>query len=117
MDFNPAPPTIMHVDINSCFATIEQQANPFLRDKCVAVAAYTTDSGCILAASYSAKRLGVKTGMRVKDAKVLCLSALAGPLIVLPLTLPNIVMYIKFLKKYLNLIHLRLLQNQLTNLL
>lgn len=69
----------MHVDINSCFATIEQQANPFLRNKCVVVAAYATGNGCILAASYSAKAFGVKTGMRVKEGKELC-----PELIVLP---------------------------------
>jgi len=62
----------MYVDINSCFATVEQQANPFLRGKPVAVAAYTTDRGCILAASYEAKRYGVKTGMRVIEGKALC---------------------------------------------
>lgn len=69
MDFNPAFSGIMHIDINSCFASIEQQANPFLRGKAVAVAAYPTANGCILAASIEAKRLGIKTGMRVKDAK------------------------------------------------
>lgn len=62
----------MHIDINSCFATIEQQANPYLRDKYVAVAAYATNNGCILAASYNAKRLGVKTGMGVKEGRKLC---------------------------------------------
>lgn len=72
MDFNAAPSSVMHIDINSCFATIEQQANPFLRNKPVAVAAYATKNGCILAASYPAKYLGVKTGMRVKDAQSLC---------------------------------------------
>ncbi len=61
----------MHIDLNSCFATIEQQANPFLRGKPIAVGAYTTPNGCILAASVEAKRLGIKTGMRVKDGKVL----------------------------------------------
>ena len=61
MDFNSAPPTIMCVDINSCFATIEQQANPLIRGKPVAVAAYTSSRGCILAASVEAKRLGVKS--------------------------------------------------------
>ena len=59
----------MHIDINSCFATIEQQANPLLRGKPVAVGAYTTPNGTILAASVEAKKLGIKTGMRVKDGK------------------------------------------------
>ncbi|KKS28303.1 MAG: hypothetical protein UU86_C0005G0016, partial [candidate division WWE3 bacterium GW2011_GWC1_42_102] len=42
LSFNPKPPTLMLVDINSCFATIEQQANPQLRGHPVAVAAYDT---------------------------------------------------------------------------
>ena len=71
LPFNPKPSTLMHVDINSCFATIEQQANPYLRGKPIAVAAYDTPSGCILAASIEAKQLGVKTGMRVKDGKLI----------------------------------------------
>lgn len=62
----------MHVDLNSCFATVEQQANPRLRGKPVAVAAYTTGNGCILAPSVEAKRYGVKTGMRVRDGRELC---------------------------------------------
>ncbi|MCL4360041.1 hypothetical protein M1555_02175 [Patescibacteria group bacterium] len=70
--FNPSPPTMLHVDLNSCFATVEQQANPLLRGRPVAVAAYTTGSGCILAASVEAKRQGVATGMRVRDGKRLC---------------------------------------------
>jgi len=65
----PTDPLVMHIDINSCFATIEQQANPFLRGKPVAVAASVKDFGCILASSIEAKRNGVKTGMRVKEGK------------------------------------------------
>lgn len=61
----------MHVDINSCFATVEQQANPLLRGKPVAVAAYVKDYGCILAASREAKKLGVKTGMQVREGRSL----------------------------------------------
>ena len=60
------------MDLNACFATIEQQANPHLRNKPVAVAAYKTQNGCILAASYEAKRMGVQTGSRVKDGRKLC---------------------------------------------
>lgn len=70
--FNPDPPRWMHVDFNSCFATIEQQANPKLRDYPIAVAAYESDSGCILAPSIEAKLYGVKTGMRVFEARRLC---------------------------------------------
>lgn len=72
LPFNPKNPTIMHIDLNSCFATIEQQANPLLRGKPVAVAAYNSPGGCILAPSIEAKRFGIKTGMRVKDGKMLC---------------------------------------------
>lgn len=69
MEFNSAPPVVMHVDINSCFATIEQQANPALRGKPVVVAAYVTGNGCILTASVEAKRLGIKTGMPVREGR------------------------------------------------
>ncbi len=69
---NHNPSTIMHIDLNSCFATIEQQANPLLRGRPIAVAAYTTGNGCIVAPSVEAKRLGIKTGMQVREGKQLC---------------------------------------------
>ena len=62
---------VLHVDISSCFTTIEQQANPLLRGKPVVVAAYVENHGCILASSIEAKKLGIKTGMRVGEAKTL----------------------------------------------
>lgn len=68
-DFNPDSSAILYLDINSCFATIEQQTNIHLRHKPIAVAAYDTPSGCIVAPSVEAKKLGIKVGMRVRDAK------------------------------------------------
>ena len=68
---NHNPPTIMHVDLNSCFATIEQQANPLLRGKPIVVAAYDSPNGCVVAPSIEAKRYGIKTGMTVRDARLL----------------------------------------------
>jgi len=72
LNFNPRPSTIMHIDLNSCFAMIEQQANPHLRGKPIAIAAYATPSGCILAPSVEAKRYGIQTGTRVREGKKLC---------------------------------------------
>ena len=69
---NKAEPLIMHIDLNSCFSTIEQQANPLIRHKPVAVAAYTRDSGIVLAASYEAKTIGIKLGTPVREAKQIC---------------------------------------------
>jgi DNA polymerase-4 len=71
LPFNSKEPTIIHLDLNSCFASVEQQANPLLRGKPVAVAAYTTPGGCIIAPSVEAKNLGVRVGMRVKDGRML----------------------------------------------
>ncbi len=54
-----ALPLIMHIDLNSCFATIEAQANRLLRGRPVGVAAYDTPRGFVLAANYAAKAKGV----------------------------------------------------------
>lgn len=71
-DYNPAVPTIMHIDLNSCFATIEQQARPRLRGRPVAVVNRRTEHTMIVTASYEAKAMGVKLGMRLRDARKLC---------------------------------------------
>jgi DNA polymerase-4 len=71
LPINRNQPLIMHVDLNSCFATIEQQANPLLRGKPIVVAAYNSPNGCVVAPSIEAKRFGIKTGMTVRDARLL----------------------------------------------
>jgi len=59
---------IMHIDLNSCFATTEQQARPLLRDRPVAVVNRRTFHTAIITASYEAKARGVKMGMKVNEA-------------------------------------------------
>jgi len=71
-EHNPERPLIMHIDLNSCFATVEQQARPMLRGKPVAIVNRRTDNTAIITASYEAKAMGVKVGMRLKEARLLC---------------------------------------------
>jgi DNA polymerase-4 len=74
MDLQPntAEPLLMHIDLNSCFAMMEQQAHPHLRGVPVGVAANVSPGGCVISPSYEAKRLGIKVGFRVRDALEVC---------------------------------------------
>lgn len=67
-DYNHESPLIMHVDLNSAFATIEQQARPLLRGRPVAVVNRRTEHTSIITASYEAKACGVKVGMSFIEA-------------------------------------------------
>ncbi len=62
----------LFVDLNSYFASVEQQVRPELRGKPVAVVPVEAETTCCIAASYEAKAYGVKTGTIVSDAKKLC---------------------------------------------
>lgn len=65
-------PNVMFVDMNSFFATCEQQVNFYLRNRPVAVCVYTGKYGCVIAPSVEAKQKGIKLGMRLNEAMVLC---------------------------------------------
>lgn len=60
------------LDLNSFFASCEQQDNPSLRGKPVGVVPMITDHTSLLAASKEAKKFGLKTGTSVLDAKARC---------------------------------------------
>ena len=62
----------LYIDLNSCFATIEQQCRPMLRGRPVAITNRLVPNSCIIAASYEAKAMGVKVGMRTREAETLC---------------------------------------------
>ncbi len=62
----------LFIDFNSYFASVEQQEHPELRGKPIAVVPMEVDTTFVIAASYEAKRFGVKTGTRVGDAKRMC---------------------------------------------
>ncbi|HYT14058.1 MAG TPA: hypothetical protein VEL12_14830 [Candidatus Nitrosopolaris sp.] len=68
---NTADPATLVVDLNCAFASIEQQHDPGLRGRPLAIAAYATDAATIVSASREARDLGIKTGMKVFEAKAI----------------------------------------------
>ena len=61
----------LHIDLNSFFASVEQQLHPEYRNKPLGVVGTMADTGALIAASYEAKALGVKTLTKVGEAKKL----------------------------------------------
>lgn len=62
----------LFVDLNSYFASVEQEVRPELRGRPVGVVPMMADTTCCIAASYEAKAFGVRTGTIVADAKRMC---------------------------------------------
>ncbi len=60
------------LDFNSYFASVEQQLRPELRGRPVGIVPVLAETTCCIAASYEAKRRGVRTGTGVAEARRLC---------------------------------------------
>jgi DNA polymerase-4 len=63
---------VLYVDLNSYFASVEQQLRPELRGKPIGVLPVLAETTCCIAASINAKRYGIKTGTPVWQARKLC---------------------------------------------
>ena len=63
--------TILHIDFDSFFASVEQQRNSLLRGKPIGVTA-ANGRTCIIASSREAKKLGIQTGERTYVAQKIC---------------------------------------------
>ncbi len=62
----------MLIDMNSYFASVEQHLRPELRGRTIGVVPVESENTCVIAASYDAKRCGVKVGTRASEARRLC---------------------------------------------
>jgi len=67
---HPKDFSVLFLDMNSFFASVEQQVRPNLRGIPIGIAPYTGDTGCIISASKEAKKQGVKV-CRIDKAKKL----------------------------------------------
>ncbi|MGV3614348.1 MAG: Y-family DNA polymerase [Fimbriimonas sp.] len=63
---------VLFLDLNSYFASVEQQERPELRDRPIAVVPVMADTSFVIASSYPAKRMGVKCGTMIRDARRMC---------------------------------------------
>lgn len=72
IELDKRPLRWLFLDLNAYFASVEQQNDPNLRGKPIAVAPFDSDSTCAIAASYEAKSYGIKTGTNIGDARRMC---------------------------------------------
>lgn len=87
-------PVILHLDMNSYFASVEQQDRPEWRGRPLGVCEHL--GGIIIAASIEAKKLGIKTGTPVWEARRLY------PKIILTHTRPEA--YRRYSRKFLKIV-------------
>ena len=66
--------SILHLDADAFFASVEQRDHPQLRGRPVVVG-----SGVVASCSYEARRWGIRTGMRLTEARRLCRELIVAP--------------------------------------
>ena len=71
LGLNTADPATLVIDLNCAFASIEQQHDPSLRGRPLAIGAYGVDAATIVSSSREARDLGIKTGMKIFEAKAI----------------------------------------------
>ena len=79
LDLPPRPLRWLFLDLNSYFASVEQQLQPGLRGRPVIVAPVGSDTTVAIAASIEAKRYGITTGTPVWEAKRKCPGVIVTP--------------------------------------
>ncbi len=62
----------LYLDLNSYFASVEQEVRAELRGRPLAIVPVTAETTCCIAVSYEARSYGVSTGVSVAEARRLC---------------------------------------------
>ena len=63
---------ILHLDLDAFFCAVEEQLNPELRGKAIAVGGKPNERGVVSSASYPARKYGVRSAMPMAQAIRLC---------------------------------------------
>ncbi len=69
------PRVVVHADVDAFLASVEQVLDPSLRGRPVVVGGMPGERGIVLSSSYAARALGVRNGMRLRDAARACPAA------------------------------------------
>jgi DNA polymerase IV len=72
MSASSSPRTILHIDLDSFFVSVELLDKPELRGKPVAVGGAADQRGVIASASYEARKFGVRSALPTRTALQLC---------------------------------------------
>ncbi|MGJ8564108.1 MAG: Y-family DNA polymerase [Alphaproteobacteria bacterium] len=77
--YKPEGIACLYIDFDAFFANVEKQLDPAIRNNPVGITSLQSENATLITCCYQAKRVGVKRGMRVFEAKALC-----GDLVIRP---------------------------------